>query len=52
MDRLLATSDVSSGGIMDKPSLPGEDHPEARAKTIDNLKRIGLAMGGDRKSVV
>jgi hypothetical protein len=31
---------------MDKPSLPGEDHHEARAKTIDNLKRIGLAMGG------
>jgi Protein of unknown function (DUF1559) len=26
--------------------LPGDDHPGARARTIDNLKRIGLAMGG------
>jgi hypothetical protein len=26
------------------PALPGEDHPEARAKTIDNLKTLGLAM--------
>ena len=25
---------------------PGDDHPEARARTIDNLKRMGLAMGG------
>ena len=32
---------------MDNATLPGEDHPEARAKSIDNLKRIGLAMGGD-----
>ena len=29
---------------MDKATLPGEDHPEARTKTIDNLKRIALAM--------
>ena len=30
----------------DSAPLPGDDHPEARARTIDNLKRIGLAMGG------
>ena len=36
----------SSGGIVDNATLPGEDHPEARARNIDNLKRIGLAMGG------
>ena len=32
--------------ISDAPPLPREDHSEARARTIDNLKRIGLAMGG------
>lgn len=30
--------------VTDPPGLPGEDHPEARARTIDNLKRMGLAM--------
>jgi hypothetical protein len=29
----------------DTPPLPGEDHPEARDRTIDNLKILGLAMG-------
>ncbi len=32
--------------VTDAPPLPGEDHTEARARTIDNLKRMGLAMGG------
>ncbi len=30
----------------DAPTLPGDDRPSARARTIDNLKRMGLAMGG------
>jgi hypothetical protein len=29
----------------DAPPLPGEDHPEARERTVDNLKTLGLAMG-------
>jgi Protein of unknown function (DUF1559) len=32
--------------MADAPPLEGDDHPEARAKTIDNLKTLGLAMSG------
>lgn len=32
--------------VTDTPTLPGEDRPEARARTIDSLKRMGLAMHG------
>ena len=28
----------------DTPPLPGEDHAEARDRTIENLKVLGLAM--------
>ncbi len=28
------------------PPLEGEDHPEARARTVDNLKTLGLALNG------
>jgi hypothetical protein len=39
-----APADAEAAPAVDVPPLPGEDHAEARAKTIDNLKLMGLAM--------
>jgi hypothetical protein len=39
-----AQADPNATPVTDTPQLPREDHPEARARTIDNLMRIGLAM--------
>jgi hypothetical protein len=32
--------------VADVPPLPGEDHPEARARTVHNLIVLGLALNG------
>jgi hypothetical protein len=45
MTQPASSSDGSVSPAADTPPLPGEDHPEARARTIDNLKTLGLAMG-------
>jgi Protein of unknown function (DUF1559) len=41
-----AQVDPNADRVSDSPALPREDHSEARARTIDNLKRMGLAMSG------
>jgi hypothetical protein len=39
-----AQVDPSAAPVVDAPTLEGEDHPEARDRTIDNLKILGIAM--------
>jgi hypothetical protein len=36
--------DPEASPVLEAPDLPGEDHPEARARTVENLIRIGIAM--------
>lgn len=38
--------DPVAAPVADAPPLPGRDHPEARARTVDNLKILGLALNG------
>src|SRR5262245_36550552 len=45
MTQPASSSDGSGSPAADTPPLPGEDRPEARDRTIDNLKTLGLAMG-------
>jgi hypothetical protein len=40
-----AQANPETAPLTDTPPLPGEDHLEARNRTIDNLKLLGLAMG-------
>ncbi|WP_165223082.1 DUF1559 family PulG-like putative transporter [Aquisphaera insulae] len=40
----LAQADPARGQAADVPTLPGEDHPEARARTVHNLKHIAFAL--------
>jgi hypothetical protein len=39
-----APADPGRGQAADVPALPGEDHPEARARTVHNLKHIAFAL--------
>jgi hypothetical protein len=40
------STDPGAAPVVEAPSLPGEDDAEARARTVDNLKILGIAVSG------